>query len=656
MKNDQSPYYYFGCRALRFRIPFMQGNDIKVLQELLNLLPDDIVNEPLYPDGVFGHSTRVAVKQFQAYFDLQVDGIAGPETFFALGHRCGRYATDGPVFSARLIKTGSAGNDVTILQNRLGAFRKGYLNRPAHGKYDNFSEEAVKRFQTDFPHLNPDGIVGPQTYDTIFLWAPLGGRTLRRARNGLDTYWLQWQLFIIGYYNRPLHGYFDSATEKAVRRFQADAGLRSDGVVGPLTYLALGTASPFPSSIYYYRVGKGDSVSKIAGLFSQNIEEIIKLNNLEPPDYIVYPGQMLLIPSPLTFHVVQKGETVEQVARKYAISLPDLKKANPLVPSSALLPDDLMVLPRFKPGLQGTIVYLHQDNSGYSLKSLNLDNLYVSPVATLGPVNPPNIFPAQAVRKVSVIMANHAKQIGTIDLDTGIMKKFEPGNFTDYVDWSPDGMKLALESGLVVDGQTGQDIFRFEGGISPQWFDDNKTLLYMKEPHFKTVDTETGRIETLLSHPDNNVWYFRMSADNTWLVFFAFIPPGRVTVSYLYNLSTRVMQEISMNDYAAAWGRSSDQFLLMKRDYYGEFFPWFYHNLVLYQPEDGGSNQIYAKGLEIGTHPFSPEDKWFALVLHNPSSFYNVKLRARDIFIKDTASSLITRVTLGEKVFSPNWL
>ncbi|HCF70148.1 MAG TPA: hypothetical protein DER33_00915, partial [Syntrophomonas sp.] len=79
--NERSPYYYFGSRTLRFRIPFMQGNDIKVLQELLNLLPDNIVSEPLVPDGVFGNTTRVAVKQFQAYFDLRIDGMAGPETF-----------------------------------------------------------------------------------------------------------------------------------------------------------------------------------------------------------------------------------------------------------------------------------------------------------------------------------------------------------------------------------------------------------------------------------------------------------------------------------------------------------------------------------------------------------------------------------------------
>lgn len=656
MKSDRAPYYYFGSRTLRFRIPFMQGNDIKVLQELLNLLPDDIVSEQLVPDGIFGNTTRVAVKQFQTHFDLQLDGIVGPETFYNLGHRTGRYATDGPVFSSRLIKPGSAGNDVTILQNRLAAFRKGYLNRPASGNYDNSSEGAVIRFQTDFPNLNPDGIVGPQTYDNIFIWAPLGGRTLKRARNGLDTYWLQWQLFILGYYNRPLHGYFDAATEKAIRSFQTDAALRIDGIAGPQTYLALGTSAPYPSSIYYYRVEEGDSVFKIAGLFSQSMEEIIKLNNLKPPDYTIYAGQMLSIPSPLTFHVVQKGETMEQVARRYALPLFDVKKANPLVPSSALLPDEIIVLPRFQQTLEGTLAYLQNENISYNLKTLDLGTLHTISVAALGEVSPPEIFLADADRKVSVITSNNRKTIDTIDLDTGIMKNFKADDATDYLDWSPNDVKLVLNGGTVLDGQTGREVFRFEGGISPQWYNDNKTLLYMLESSFKTINTETSRIKNLFSRPDEDIWFFRMSPANDWLIFFAFVPPGRVTVTYRCNLSTLTLDEISMNDFDAAWGRTSSQFLLMMRDYYGEFFPWFYHNVSLYYLEDTMSGQIYAKGVEFSSKPFSENDKWFALVLFNPSNFYNVKTRARDIFVKGIDSRLITRVTLGENVSSPNWL
>ena len=654
--NERSPYYYFGSRTLRFRIPFMQGNDIKVLQELLNLLPDNIVSEPLVPDGVFGNTTRVAVKQFQAYFDLRIDGMAGPETFFALGHRTGPYATDGPVFSSRLIKPGSNGNDVTILQNRLGAFRKGYLNRPAGGKYDNFSQAAVRRFQHDFPDLNPDGIVGPQTYDALFIWAPLGGRTLRRARNGLDTYWLQCQLFILGYYNRPLHGYFDAATEKAVRSFQTDAILRIDGSVGPQTFLALGTSSPYPSSLYYYRVAKGDSVFQIAHLFNQNMEEIIKLNDLQPPDYNVYAGQMLSLPSPLTFHLVEKGETLEQVARKYAIPLSDMLKANPLVPSSALLPDEMIVLPRFRQVMEGTLIYLQNDSNGYNLKTLNLSRLHTSTAAFLGEARPPEIFLFASDRKASIITVHNGKNITTVDLETGVIKKFRVNDTTNYLDWSPDVTKLVLNEGIVLDGQTGREIFGLDGVISPRWFNDSKTLLYTSKGYFNTIDITTGQVSNLFSRPDESIWFFRLSPDQAWLLFFAFIPPGRITVTYRCNLSTLAWEEISSNDFAAAWGRNSSQFLLMARDYYGEFFPWFYCNLRLDDLDSNRSGQVYAKGMELGSNPFAINDKQFALVLFNPSTFYDVKNQARDIFVKDLTSRLITRVTGGEKAFSPNWL
>jgi hypothetical protein len=178
----------------------------------------------------------------------------------------------------------------------------------------------------------------------------------------------------------------------------------------------------------------------------------------------------------------------------------------------------------------------------------------------------------------------------------------------------------------------------------------------MLESSFKTINTETGEIKNLFSRPEEDVWFFRMSPDNTRLIFFSFIPPGRVTVSYLCNLSTLELREVSMNDFAAAWSRTSSRFLLQMRDYYGEFFPWFYHNLPLYELGNTQTGQIYAKGVDFGSNPFSEKDKWFALILFNPSIFYNVKNMARDIFVKDTSSRLITRVTLGEKAFSANWL
>lgn len=48
----------------------MKGDDVRRLQQALKL----------YPDGIFGRLTEEAVKQFQAKYGLDADGIVGPHT------------------------------------------------------------------------------------------------------------------------------------------------------------------------------------------------------------------------------------------------------------------------------------------------------------------------------------------------------------------------------------------------------------------------------------------------------------------------------------------------------------------------------------------------------------------------------------------------
>jgi peptidoglycan hydrolase-like protein with peptidoglycan-binding domain len=62
----------------------MEGTDVELLQHLLNNLPDPMGSK-IAVDGVFGAETEAAVKKFQRYFNLTVDGIVGPNTFLFLG-------------------------------------------------------------------------------------------------------------------------------------------------------------------------------------------------------------------------------------------------------------------------------------------------------------------------------------------------------------------------------------------------------------------------------------------------------------------------------------------------------------------------------------------------------------------------------------------
>jgi hypothetical protein len=65
--------------------------------------------------------------------------------------------------------------------------------------------------------------------------AQLGERVLREGSEGPDVRTLQSILSARGYGELEATGRFDTATSTAVRRFQAEAGLAADGVVGPQT-------------------------------------------------------------------------------------------------------------------------------------------------------------------------------------------------------------------------------------------------------------------------------------------------------------------------------------------------------------------------------------------------------------------------------------
>jgi putative peptidoglycan binding protein/rare lipoprotein A (RlpA)-like double-psi beta-barrel protein len=65
--------------------------------------------------------------------------------------------------------------------------------------------------------------------------AQLGERVLREGSEGPDVRTLQSILEARGYGELQTSGTFDPATTAAVRRFQQEAGLQTDGVVGPET-------------------------------------------------------------------------------------------------------------------------------------------------------------------------------------------------------------------------------------------------------------------------------------------------------------------------------------------------------------------------------------------------------------------------------------
>jgi hypothetical protein len=62
---------------------------------------------------------------------------------------------------------------------------------------------------------------------------------LRVGSRGPAVGWLQESLVALGFLDGPASGFFDEATDAAVRAFQSMRGLRVDGEVGPRTKMAL---------------------------------------------------------------------------------------------------------------------------------------------------------------------------------------------------------------------------------------------------------------------------------------------------------------------------------------------------------------------------------------------------------------------------------
>ena len=111
------------------------------------------------PDGIYGRSTRAAVKRWQKRNGLHADGVVGPATWAAL-RRSHRAANRGG--SATPVR--SRGAAVRRLQSALGI--------AADGVFGPATEAAVKRFQRS-RGLVADGVVGPAT------WAALGHAGVR---------------------------------------------------------------------------------------------------------------------------------------------------------------------------------------------------------------------------------------------------------------------------------------------------------------------------------------------------------------------------------------------------------------------------------------------------------------------------------------------
>ncbi|MGE5372761.1 MAG: peptidoglycan-binding domain-containing protein [Solirubrobacterales bacterium] len=237
-------YFVLGSRTLRAG---MQGSDVELVQGFLKALPPPIGSDiPMSEKGTFGAATEAAVRRFQDYFNIAVDGIVGKNTYLFLGVPTGPFLPgNANLFGSRELEQGDSGWDVWVLQNRLSSTSQKFadaIGHPANSYFDAGTQTAVKLFQRD-THLPDTGVVDPATFFNIYYYTLMGSRYLQQGRwdrsKGYDVYWLQRHLTELGYYSGNLSGFFGSATEAAVRRLQQASAIGVDGIVGPQTYYKL---------------------------------------------------------------------------------------------------------------------------------------------------------------------------------------------------------------------------------------------------------------------------------------------------------------------------------------------------------------------------------------------------------------------------------
>lgn len=160
------------------------GPSVVVIQTELNRISQNYPAIPKIPsiDGIFGAQTEAAVRKFQEVFNLSVDGIVGPATWYALVRyyvavtSLAELRSQGQRFYANSwalsnpIEEGDRGVKVEHLQYMLSVLAAYIPEIPrinVDGIFGPATRNAVVAAQRRFG-LPQTGVVNPQTWDEIY--------------------------------------------------------------------------------------------------------------------------------------------------------------------------------------------------------------------------------------------------------------------------------------------------------------------------------------------------------------------------------------------------------------------------------------------------------------------------------------------------------
>ena len=157
----------------------------------------------------------------------------------------------------QMLRLGDRG--AAVAEVRAALVELGHLpTRDNEPVFDSSVDHAVRAFQ-QHRGLIVDGLVGSATYRALKEASyKLGARTLiyqlTAPMSGDDVMTLQTRMMELGYNTGRPDGVFGAQTDVALRSFQRECGVTSDGICGPATLRALG---------YLTRMASGGSPQRI---------------------------------------------------------------------------------------------------------------------------------------------------------------------------------------------------------------------------------------------------------------------------------------------------------------------------------------------------------------------------------------------------------
>ena len=226
-----------------------QGEEVTELQSQLQKLG----YLPTPPTGYFGTLTEEAVVDFQEKHQLQPDGIVGGATQSAILQGMHRQAPQ-----PFILGYGDRNPRVLELQQRLRDL--GFYHGPVEGAFGSQTKTAVLQFQQS-RGLKVDGLVGTETQSSLNQPSPnpspgktatqpasppiqFKPGTLRLGDRHPSVEMLQNRLQSLGFLTGTVTGIYNTETRLAVEKFQSNHQLKPDGIVGKITWAALGISTP----------------------------------------------------------------------------------------------------------------------------------------------------------------------------------------------------------------------------------------------------------------------------------------------------------------------------------------------------------------------------------------------------------------------------